>query len=172
MADYVVEPKSRKELRHLANLLRRRLGLEKALWIPIVEILDVLGEVFSDFSFEIVPDRELSPGIHAETNIKNGHITIRESVYERACDGEGRDRMTIAHEIAHFFTVCYCGFRLQRNFSRKAIPAFIDPEWQAKCFAGEFMISSQLTKNMSTREIVKQCGVSWDAAEYQIAHRE
>ena len=45
--------------------------------------------------------------------------------------------MTIAHEIGHYFTLCFCGFRLERNFSGGKIPAFRDPEWQAKCFAGD-----------------------------------
>ena len=112
MPEYIVEPKSRKALRQLADMLRNKLGLSGELWIPIVELLDVLAEVFEDFSYEIVPDSDLSPGIHAETDVHTGHITIKESVYERACDGEGRDRMTIAHEIGHYFTLCFCGFKL------------------------------------------------------------
>ena len=87
MPEYIVEPKSRKALRQLADMLRNKLGLSGELWIPIVELLDVLAEVFEDFSYEIVPDSDLSPGIHAETDVHTGHITIKESVYERACDG-------------------------------------------------------------------------------------
>ena len=40
--------------------------------------------------------------------------------------------MTIAHEIGHCFTLCFCGFRLERNFSGGKIPAFRAPEWQTK----------------------------------------
>jgi hypothetical protein len=119
LSDYIVESKSRKELRRLARVLRKHLGLENELWIPIVELLDVLAEVFSDFSYEIVGDNELPNGTHAETDIRTGHIKIKESVYLRACNGEGRDRMTIAHEIGHYFTLCFCGFSLQRNFNRQ-----------------------------------------------------
>ena len=171
MSEYIVEAKSRKDLRHLANILRKNLGLENELWVPIVEILDVLVEVLDGFSYEIVPDNELPPGTHAETDIRPGHITIKESVYERACNGEGRDRMTIAHEIGHFFTLCFCGFKLQRNFSKRKVKHFNDPEWQAKCFAGEFLVPYHLTKNMDTMEIVEACGVSFDAADYQLNHR-
>ena len=130
-------------------------------------MLDVLSELFDDFSYEIVSDNELPSNTHADIDIRTGHIRIKESVYERACNGEGRDRMTIAHEIGHYFTLCFCGFKLQRNFSRSKVQTYKDPEWQAKCFAGEFMISKRLTKSMSPFEIVQACGVSFDAAEVQ-----
>jgi len=171
LPDYIVEPKSRKDLRHLARVLRRKLQIDSRLWVPIVEILDILAEIFADFSYEIVPDNALPRGIHADTDIVTGHIRIKETVYERACDGEGRDRMTIAHEIGHYFTLRFCGFRLQRNFAHKKVKSYNDPEWQAKCFAGEFMIGHHLTGTMSPHEIVKKCGVSLDAAEYQHSHR-
>ena len=112
MSDYIVEAKSRNDLRALANILRKRLRINDYLRVPIVEILDILPEIFDNFNYEIVPDNELPAGTHADTDIRTGHIRIKESVYDRACDGEGRDRMTIAHEIGHYFTLCFCGFKL------------------------------------------------------------
>lgn len=67
--------------------------------------------------------------------------------------------------------LCYCGFKLQNNLKHEPVQPFFDPEWQAKCFAGEFMISHKLTKNMSSHEIAIQCGVSLAAANYQYTHR-
>ena len=170
MSEYIVESKSRKDLRNLALILRSCLGLENQLWIPVVELLDVLSEIIEEFSYEIVPDSDLPQGTHAETNIRTGHITIKESVYERACNGEGRDRMTIAHEIGHFlrsaFAVSSCSEILV-----KKVKNFNDPEWQAKCFAGEFLVPYHLTGSMTALEIASACGVSKDAAEYQLNHR-
>ena len=61
MTNYMVEPKSRCDLRDLANLLREKLGLQNCLYFPIVEILDVFTEVFSPkFNYEIVDDNELT----------------------------------------------------------------------------------------------------------------
>ena len=171
MPDYIVEPKSRKDLRGFARALRKKLGVDNELRIRIEALLDVLAEIFEDFSSEIICDNELPPNIHADTDIRTGHIRIKESVYEGACDGDGRDRMTIAHEIAHYFTLCFCGFRLQRNFNHKIVKSYYDPEWQAKCFAGEFMIPYHLTGNMDPNEIVDACGVSYEAAVYQYTHR-
>ena len=167
MTEYIVEPKSRQELRELALFLRRRLNLENEKYFPITELLDVLAEIFDNFSYEIVGNNELPFGTHADTNTTTGHIRIKESVYEGACRGSGRDRMTIAHEIGHFFTLCICGFKLERNFTKKTIEPYRDPEWQAKCFAGELLVAAHLMKGCSINDIVEECGVSYDAAEIQ-----
>ena len=167
MSEYVVEPKSRWQLRQLANVLRDKLGLHNTLFFPIVELLDLMCELFDSFSYEIVPDSEFPPDIHGDTNILKQHIRIKESVYLGAAQGVGRDRMTIAHEIGHYFTLCFCGFTFQRNFNMKEVPAYQSPEWQAKCFAGELLIPAHLTNNMKPYEIMNQCGVSLPAATYQ-----
>lgn len=54
MIEYVVEPKSRRDLRMLARVIRIKLGLENEPYFPIVELLEVLCELFDDFSYEIV----------------------------------------------------------------------------------------------------------------------
>ena len=159
MTEYIIEPKSRQNLRELALILRE--------YFPVTELLDVLAEIFDNFSYEIVEDNELPFGTHAETNTATGHIRIKESVYEGACEGNGRDRMTIAHELGHYFTVCFLGFKLERNFCKKKVKTYCDPEWQAKCFAGELLIPAHLMKGCSVKEIVEECGVSYDAAEFQ-----
>lgn len=161
MSNYIVEAKSRADLRRLARLFREYLHLDDVLYFPIVELLDVMTELFDDFNYEVVEDNVLPKQVHADTDIRTGHIRIKASVYEGACNGEGRDRMTIAHEIAHYFTLCFCGFRLECNFSGGKIPAFCDPEWQAKCFAGELMIPAHRVKCMDAHEIAEQCGVSY-----------
>lgn len=170
MSNYMVEPKSRTDLRRLAYIFRKHLHLDDVLHFPIVELLDVMTELFDDFNYEVVEDNVLSKKVHADTDIRTGHIRIKESVYEGACNGEGRDRMTIAHEIGHYFTLCFCGFKLERNFSGVKIPAFCDPEWQAKCFAGELMVPTHLVKDMTAYEIADRCGVSYDAACVQHKH--
>lgn len=164
--NYSVEGKSRKQLRILAMVVRETFNLKESIWFPIVELLDVLAKVCPSFSYEIVEDESMPKTIHAETDIISGHILIKESVYNGACEGNGRDRMTIAHEVCHFLTLCLFGFRVQRSFGGKIRPCE-DPEWQAKCMAGELMIDKRLVDGMSSLEISEKCGVSIDAAEYQ-----
>lgn len=166
----MVESKSRADLRYLAHTFREHLHLDNVLYFPIVELLDVMTELFSDFNYEIVEDKVLSKMVHADTDIRTGHIRIKESVYDGACNGNGRDRMTIAHEIGHYFTLCFCGFKLERNFSGGRIPMYRDPEWQAKCFAGELLVPAHRVKGMTAYEIAERCGVSYDAAQTQYKH--
>ena len=99
MGEYVVEPKSRYNLRVLAKILRKNLGLTDELYFPIVELLDVMCELFPRFSYEIVDDSTFPSNVHADTDVMNHHIRIKESVYDGASNGNGRDRMTIAHDM-------------------------------------------------------------------------
>lgn len=171
MISYCVEAKSRRDLREIAQSIKRILGIENMFKIPIVQLLDIFCDVFDNFSYEIVEDVYMEKGKHAETDVVTGHIKIKESIYIGACNGIGRDRMTIAHEIGHFITLCVYGFKLSRYFG-KNIKMYNDPEWQAMCFAGEFMIDYDLTKNMTPKEVAKICGVSLEAAKYQAIHRD
>lgn len=170
MQEYIIEPKSRKDLRRIARVFREHLHLDDKEYFPIVEVLEILPEIFKGFSFEIVGDDELPTGVHADTDIVTGHVRIRESVYDGACVGNGRDRMTIAHEISHFIELSILGFKLQRNFSSRRIESFRDPEWHAKCLAGEIMVPAHLMKDASISAIMEKCGVSEDAARCQYRH--
>ena len=109
MAEYIVEPKSRADIRRLTRELRETLGFDDQFYFPIVELLDIFCRVFPGFSYEVVEDCELPESVHADTDIRTGHIRIKQTVFDRACDGCGRDRMTIAHELGHFLCFVYVG---------------------------------------------------------------
>lgn len=166
---YRVEGKSRAELRRLAKKIRKTLGLTDKLYFPIVDVLELVHLFDKDAHFEIVEPSELDDGEHAVTDILTKTIKIRADVYDGACNGNGRDRMTIAHEFAHFITLCVCGFKLARSFDKGNVPAYQDPEWHAKCLAGELLIDSDLVKGMSALDVSVKCGVSFDAAKMQLS---
>lgn len=168
-SEYAVEPKSRKDLRKLAYSIRKSLHLENELYFPIVELLDLLEEFIEGFSYRIVEDDELPPNKHASTNVYTGEICIKQSVYEGARRGNGRDRMTITHEFSHFMTLCFLGFQLYRTVGGGELKPFEDPEWQAKCLAGELMIPHDLVQGMSVEDVIEKCGVSRDAAEFNLS---
>jgi len=105
---------------------------------------------------------------HGETYPTKNLIRIREDIYLRAAAGEGRDRLTIAHEVGHLFMHeddCIAFYRLAPT---EKLKPFEDPEWQANAFGGELLASSYLIKGMSALEVSKKCGVSISAAEIQL----
>ncbi|MCQ2467912.1 MAG: ImmA/IrrE family metallo-endopeptidase [Saccharofermentans sp.] len=173
MSNYYAQAVSREDMRQLAYLIRKKFGYLDIWSIPVELLLDKMCVEFEDFSYEIIPDDEWdNPSAHADTDVLSGTIRIRESVYLRACNGLGRDRMTIAHEIAHFILICLTDVKLYRS-SGKPVPSYQDPEWQAKCLAGELMVPYHKLiklKNPTAAIIEIFCGVSSDAANYQLKY--
>ena len=104
---------------------------------------------------------------HGETFPSKNLIRIREDIYLRACNGEGRDRLTIAHEIGHLFLHDNDSIALCRLEPGESIKPYEDPEWQADCFGGELLASSYLIKNLSVETIMNSCGVTKNAATVQ-----
>ena len=172
MSDLYAQAVSREDLRQLAYVIRKEFGYLDVCKIPVDRLLDQMCEAFKDFSYEIVPDDEWEDkSTHADTNVLGGTIRIRESIFIRACDGHGRDRMTIAHEIAHYILCCVIGVKLYSRRGKQVV-IYNDPEWQAKCLAGELLIPYYKFKEYkripSVKLIQRLCGVSSDAAEYQL----
>ena len=169
MSSYSAQALSREDLRKLAFYIREYFGYLDVWRIPVELLLDQMLIEFNGFNYEIIPDSEWGdPTSHAETDVLSGRITIRESVYIGACDGIGRDRMTIAHEIAHYFLIFVLHIKL---CSRKGTKAYNDPEWQAKCLAGELLIPYHKYIEEKTPPTVTKleelCGVSSEAAKIQ-----
>lgn len=167
MQMYRAAPLSRADIRRFALALRKKLGLEDCLCIPVVEIVEnVLPELFKDYTF-IVEECEVMGDMHGLTNPETMTIKIRQDVYDRACQGMGRDRSTIAHELAHLLMHNGVALGLARVEPGIKIPPYCDPEWQASAFAGEFLMAQHLIKTMEAEDIMEKCLVSYQAAAYQ-----
>lgn len=161
---------SRKDIQGFVHSLKKKVGMEDELYFPILFFLEnVLPLIIPDFTLEIVPIAQMG-NKHGETYPSKNLIRIREDVYLRAEKGEGRDRLTIAHEIGHLFLHeddCVALCRLEPN---EKLKPYEDPEWQADCFGGELLASSYLIKGMSAWEVEEKCGVSGAAARCQLKH--
>lgn len=165
--EYEANPLSRSQIRELVTSIRnglKQLCPEIGIEFPLLEFLElILPSLFPDFELEIVDDEELN--CYAKAYPSQNRILIRDSVYEGAYRGNGRDRFTIAHEIGHFF--------LHRDesisFARAdvSIPTYKKPEWQANTFAGELLVPVSLIKELSVDEIARECKVSRQVAEIQ-----
>lgn len=156
-----VEPMSRKSIRELAKEFRNLFGLEKTLSFPIVQFIEwVLPTMGLDYEYVSVSEMGDAYGV---TYTRKGIMQIREDVYERAINGNPRDRFTLCHELGHF--LMHSPERV--SFARGDVPAYMDPEWQANAFAGELMAPFDLVKNMNAFEIANKCGMSIEAAQVQ-----
>lgn len=163
-----VKPTSRQAIwAHVKNI-RRFLGVEDKLYFDIVYFIErVIPEIFPEFVFAICPNEEMGD-LHGETIPSEHKIRIRQDVYIGACEGQGRDRFTLAHEVGHFFmhderSVVFCQVDPEGK-----IPNFRDPDWQADVFAGELLAPSYLIAKMTVQDIHKFCIVSRACAERQL----
>lgn len=158
---------SRVEIRVFANKVRELFGIEELMEVPILKVMEVgLPAIIPGFHLEIVKDIDLDADARAYPS--ESRITIRESVYNAAYSGDGRSRFTIAHEIGHLLIHTEGNFSFARN--EENIPAYLNPEWQANTFAGEFLAPPVLIKGMTEDEIVRKCKVSRLVARIQMEY--
>ena len=164
---YEVSPLTRLEIRGLANHIRKLFNIEGC-YFPIVEFLEMVIPKLG-VQYDLIGDEDwykyFGYGKWAEYDMSRKTIYLRSSVYNRACDGVGQDRYTIAHEIAHVLLLDSSDIKVARL--TRDVKLCCNPEWQADCFAGELLIPEHLCRNMSEEEIMIKCGVSQKAAKYQ-----
>lgn len=164
MAGIKVSPKSLREIRKIAKNFRSILGYESDGRIDIVRVLEHgLGAI--GLEYEIIPIDKMGSK-HGETFLGQDKIFIREDVYDNACIGSGRDRLTIAHEIGHFLLHRASDISLARDTDEEVKP-YENPEWQANAFAGELLAPYEFVKGRSTLEVSRKYGVSMQAAGVQ-----
>ena len=166
---YAATPLSRDKIAHYAFQLRKLAGLENFMNFDIVRFIEnILPDLHPNFQFEVAEPHDLI-NKYAETipaySGKPAIIRIREDVYTDAVSGGHRSRFTLTHELGHLLlhnplrmTLC----RLEAN-----LPPYIDPEWQANTFAGEFLVMRHLARGMSPLEIKQKFNVSYYVAEIQ-----
>ena len=164
MAGLTVDPLSLAQIRKIVRKFRKILGLRSDEPVDVLRILEfVLASI--GVELEIVPMADMKNN-HGETLIGKNTIKIREDVYERAYAGYGRDRLTIAHEIGHLILHKPENISLNRA-DNVAIPAYLNPEWQANAFAGELLAPYDVIQGKSLMEISNTFGVTVDAAKIQ-----
>lgn len=167
---YQVPPMYREPIRNVARKIRgickELSGNDDAPFFPIVEFLDViLPKHFEDFSLEII-DAEQMGDAHGITFPDDHLMQIRSDIYKRACQKQGRDRLTMAHELGHY--VLHANLGMARMAPMGSIKPWISSEWQASCLAGELLVSvDHISKCKNPTEVSEMFGVTMTAAEYQ-----
>src|SRR5271169_1050561 len=173
--DKRVPARSDAELRRIAERTKAEFGVSRRRPVNILRCLES-GSASTLYGrkkliFLVVDDSDL-PDADAKTEFSKGVVTItaRRSVCDRAKVGVGRDRMTLAHELAH--AVLHHSvpmFRLVGAAGATDLAqdgAHTSAERQAKVFAAVFLIHDEDAAEMiSAQEISEQFGVSFQAAE-------
>lgn len=168
MAKCIADPISRKDIRMMANRIRIIERSYGNLYFDIVHFLEVtLPKIDPSFTFLVKPRSEMGE-CHGLTYSDRNEIQIREDVYERACNGSGRDRLTMAHELFHLLYHCKENISYARSDN---IEIYRDPEWQADAFGGELLIPYDLIVGMTPQQVAIECRVSLAAAKCQLRKR-
>lgn len=164
--EYVVKPMSRKQIRNIANLIRKLQNSKGELYFDIMGFLEhTLPLFFPDFTLS-VETKEKMGDCHGLTFPEKNEIRLREDVYNGAMAGNGRDRLTAAHELFHFLEHSRESIAFARMGTGE-VPPYMSSEWQANVFGGELLVPYDLSYDLEVDEIVDKCGVSKSAAVCQ-----
>jgi hypothetical protein len=174
-SDWRVTGRSDEEVRAIAERTKAEYGVSRRRPVNILRCLES-GSVPTVYGrkklvFRVVPDAEL--GKHdAKSEFAEGvvTITVKHTVRDHAEVGDGRARMTLAHELAH--AVMHHHQTKYREFGATGATAlardkgYASAEHQAKVFAAAFLIHEEDAAAMqSAEEISVEFGVSKQAAD-------
>ena len=173
--DWRVTGRSDEEVRAIAERTKAELGISRRRPVNILRCLEskTVPTIYGrkKLIFSAVNDAELGKA-DAKTEFSDRvvAITVKRSVRDHAKIGEGRARMTLAHELAH--AVMHHDHTKYRQAGAAGATALArekgceSAEHQAKVFAAAFLIHDEDAADMhSAEEISVEFGVSKRAAE-------
>jgi Zn-dependent peptidase ImmA (M78 family) len=168
--------RSDKQCREIADRTKRYYGTERLRPVNILRILKS-GRILTErgekrLIYKVVDDRELG-NKDGKACLANGEIevTVRRSIDQKASWGDGRSRMTLAHELGHGVmhategTTSYRGAGAAGTTELSETRAPESAEHQAKVFASAFLIDDQVARTLgSAEDISTEFLVSLEAA--------
>ena len=160
-------PLSNAAIRNYAWHVREAFGLTQTARVDVEAIIDfALPRALADFEYEVMEEGRMGSN-HGLAIPDRKAMIIRADVHEGACEGRGRDRFTVIHEVGH--VLLHTSDRLMLRRGTGPIKTYCDPEWQADAFAGEFLAPRRLAPpGASAQELASNFGISLDAANTMI----
>lgn len=166
--NYVVPPWKWAAIGHLTDNIRVQFSLAGKPEFPVMDFLErVLDHKLGAVRLEIESEEDM--GDYEGLTDPNGQfIALREDVYYKAWEGDGRARFTVAHELGHYFL--HTGQPMARASSRVKTPPFRLSEPQANQFAAELLMPRGFISAHDTMHTIAQRHhVSLDAARHRLA---
>jgi hypothetical protein len=162
------------EVRRLARQTKEDYGIQRLRPVNIIRCLES-GSVLTcrgrkKLAYRVLDDTEMGADDgKTEFTPDVVIISVKRSVHQSALWGDGRSRMTLAHELGH--AVLHYGDPLSRTLGAAGATSVSrrrpedSAEHQAKVFAPAFLIDDAVVEEMSSPEEVSLAfGVSFEAA--------
>lgn len=168
---FEVPPRRKVDIIEIATNVRRGLGpcVSDSGYVNLPVALEWLPVLLPNFEFEVINARQMGFD-HGRTWPDRKLIHIREDVYDGMCQGLGRDRFTVAHELGHLFL--HPGVALARAWNEN-LKIYKNSEWQADTFASALLIDEDhLAECRSVEEASRRFGVSLEAAQVRFSQRK
>lgn len=163
---YVGISYSRERLRLFAQKVRDFLDIPQDELCP--DVIRCLEELAERFGYDVIVVDKMAVCDFAYTDVLNKEIYLRRSIYDGACRGDGFSRMTVMHEVFHM--LFHHPAELRKLLPGEKIRNYQKTEWQADCFAGEFLIPYVAVGNLGIWQIEEECQVTEQAAAYAKNH--
>ena len=172
----------RSQIRMISILFRKMFKI-KTILFPVLKVLELLVNRFEkNLYYDVQEDDKFPRKVMAELVIEDTDkycIRIRQSVFDKALNGERASLGYICHEMCHFFLIYVVGIGPKiyiaednmvyaRTIDDRTTPAYKSTEWQAKALCGEVMIPYEKCKNYSLEEIISKTQSSTEQARYFI----
>ncbi len=141
---------SRMQIREISKFVRRLLKI-KTVKFPVLKALEKLIDKFSNnLYYCVLSDDEFETNVMAEI-VPEGNdvycIKIRETVYEKAVNGDRASLDYICHEMCHFILIHIFdagpvlykgenGLVYARSLKDNELPRYKSMEWQAMALCG------------------------------------
>jgi IrrE N-terminal-like domain len=159
--DYLVPKRKNKEIRAEALSAKKFYGTEKRRPINVIRCLQS-GKILTrrgrkNLIYKIEDDEVM--GRHdgkTEFTADSVVISVKRSVHQKAVWGDGRARMTLAHELGHgamhYGVPMFWNSDATGSTELSRTNAFESAEHQAKVFASAFLIDDEVAVSLSSPE--------------------
>lgn len=171
--DQFVQSKSKLDLERNARQWRFVFHCEDRYAPDISRILEHgLPLIDPEFMLEVCEYKEM-PDCEGRSTSNPPRIILREDIYEKMCNWDGRSRMTAAHELGHYLL-----HSSKKPLNRMNAPNVVQlyrnnksmsAEWQANYWASCFLMPKDIVTEFSTPlDLSEFCKTSFQAAEIRM----